>query len=477
MSRRVEIVFLCVALLYAVFEAVTTNAFDFRAFYCAGAAVAQGADPYLTKSLHTCEMNRTDDAYKEFSRAVTLPAPLPGYDLALFVPLSRVPFAVAKIVWNAVLLLAIAAALWALTRLGRVAAAGVFAVMWLSLVLPSLEYGEVIPIAVAGIALASLFAGSGQWRAAAICAIVALCEPHLGLPVCAALFALAPATRLWIAGGLAALAALSIATIGVPQNLEYFQTVLPLHALSEIGSDAQLSLSVALYYAGLSGMAAVRAGTIAYALLALIGIPVAGVLASRHKDGAFIVALPAALALAGGSFMHVTDLPAALPLAFLLYRRLQPYRATVVIAIVLLAIPWWHLALLLHQHMYGMAPIAAVVAFYVAWELLEHRAMAALAVGVLACVMLVGINYWYVRSSEQYHRNAPPVRITIDRRYPEASWGWSNARFISTGLPASWALRIPSWTGLLLVIGSGVLAVRRSAMRMEPRAAGPAVSV
>lgn len=477
MSRRVEIVFLCVALLYAAFEAVTTNAFDFRAFYCAGAAVAQGADPYLTASLHTCEMNRTDDAYKAFSSAVTLPAPLPGYDVALFVPLSRVPFPIAKILWNAVLLLAIAAALWALMRLGRVSAACVFAILWLSLVLPSLEYGEVIPISVAGIALASLFAGRAQWRAAAISAIVSLCEPHLGLPVCLALFVLAPATRPWIAAGAAALGALSIATIGVPQNLEYFQTVLPLHALSEIGSDAQLSLSVILYYAGLSGMAAIRIGTIAYAALALIGIAGAGALASRYQNGAFIVALPAALALAGGSFMHVTDLPAAFPLAFLIYRHLRPYRTAIAIAVVLLAIPWWHLALLLHQHMYGMAPIAAVVAFYIAWELLEHRAPAALLAGALAFVALVGINHWYVQSSEQYHRNAAPVRVTIDRRYPEASWAWSNARFISTGLPASWALRIPSWGGLLLVIGSGVLAARRSAVRTEPRTPEPAVSV
>src|SRR5579884_4246568 len=90
----------CVLFAYAAAEIKTTNAFDFRAFYCAGRAVAQHADPYLSEPLHSCERTATDGYYRLFAARVALPAPLPGYDIAVFKILSRLPFAVAKNVWS-----------------------------------------------------------------------------------------------------------------------------------------------------------------------------------------------------------------------------------------------------------------------------------------------------------------------------------------------------------------------------------------
>jgi hypothetical protein len=460
-SRRAQALLLFLALLYAGAQAATTSAFDFRAFYCAGTAVAHGADPYVTASLHACELHKTDAAYQAFSRAVTLPAPLPGYDFWMFVPLSRLPFAVAKAIWTLALCVAVAVAVLALVRLTGVSTWCAFAVFWLALIVPSLEYGEVIPIAVASIAGAAYLAQSGKWTAAGLAAAASLCEPHLGVPVCLALLVSAPRTRVPILLSGIALASLSLAAIGPARNVEYFQTVLPLHALSELASDAQLSLSVVLHYAGFSDRAAVAYGTVWYFAMAFCAVALSRPLAARFADAGFLVTVPAAFALVGGSFIHVTDMPAAIPLALLAYRYLPQYRAACIVATVLLALPWWHLALLLHQGMYAIVPMTAAVALYVAWNL-GRRVMPALALGLLASVALFGINQWYVETSDAYHRISPPVRVTIDKRYPQASWAWTNARFISTGLPASWVLRAPTWCGLLIVsVGGALVLVRK----------------
>ena len=73
---------------------------DFRAFYCAGAAVAQHANPYLEEPLRSCEQNAGPPAEPAFLRPVALPAPLPPYALALFVPFARLPFPAAALLYG-----------------------------------------------------------------------------------------------------------------------------------------------------------------------------------------------------------------------------------------------------------------------------------------------------------------------------------------------------------------------------------------
>ncbi len=68
---------------------------DFRAFYCAGAGIAQGANPYLEEPQHSCEQRARPPAPPATLSSVTLPAPLPPATLLLFVPLSLLPFPVA----------------------------------------------------------------------------------------------------------------------------------------------------------------------------------------------------------------------------------------------------------------------------------------------------------------------------------------------------------------------------------------------
>ncbi len=470
-SRGITAFVLACGLLLTAVQAVTSNAFDFRAFYCAGYAVNAHANPYHAQPLASCERDRTDGYYRAFARTTVLPAPVPGYDLAVFAGLAHLPFAAARLLWGALLVCAIAAAILALSRLGSVSLLVAFAALWISLAFPSLQFGEIIPIAVASIAVAAMCARRGRWHAAAAAAAVSLCEPHLGLPVCAALFVWAPRTRAVLLCAGAALAAIALAAIGVHANVEYFTNVLPAHALSEIASDAQLSLSVVLHYAGVPDGVAVRAGTAWYAAMVLAAIPVARAMAIRTRDDAFLVAFPAALALIGGSFIHVTDLPAALPLAFLAYAYLPRHRALVACAIVCLAVPWWYAALLLHQQMYAVVAMTGAAGLFLGWELRGRGMWTGLATAAAAVALLIGVNHWYVQSSQAYHRAARVAAVSISEEYPQASWARTNARYISTGLPAAWALRVPSWAGLLLVCGLMLADIRvRDVYRVSRRA-------
>src|SRR5260370_20118020 len=80
--------------------------FDFRPYYCAGAIVARGGDPYREEPLRWCELvtagTRAVAANSPDPAAV--PAPLPPYALAAFSPLGRLGFGTAAIVWTMMLL-------------------------------------------------------------------------------------------------------------------------------------------------------------------------------------------------------------------------------------------------------------------------------------------------------------------------------------------------------------------------------------
>ena len=72
---------------------------DFRAFYCAGAAVGERANPYVNEPLHDCETH-TQPPESAQIRQVTVPAPLPPYALLGFVLLARLPFLIAASIFT-----------------------------------------------------------------------------------------------------------------------------------------------------------------------------------------------------------------------------------------------------------------------------------------------------------------------------------------------------------------------------------------
>lgn len=426
------------------------GAYDFQAFYCAGAAVRAHADPYKAQPLGACERRVTSGTYAALPADVILPAPQPGYDLAAFEAISALPFDRAKALFGALLAIALTLAVvcvWAATQapLGIVLAAFVA-----SLVMPALAFGELFAFFAAAACAALYFASRGQWSAAGAAAALSLVEPHLGLPICAALIIWKPQTRAAMVITIAALLALAVATLGVGPNLEYVAVVLPLHSLAEISSDAQLSLSAILHAAGVSDAAAIQIGTLSYLALAALGVLVARALSERAHNDTFLVGVPAAFAAIGGTFIHVTELFAAIPLALLLRHRSAA-------ALVLLAVPWF--TALEPGNALAFALLGAIATSYLTWCRKGAQIVTAFAAGAFAFGVLYG-------APKLVHGNAPhsppPTRIS-DSSYPQASWQAWNYRALSTNSDVVWLLRGLSWVGLLVLAATAVQVSRRAA--------------
>lgn len=432
---------------YVLLSGSNRGAYDFQAFYCAGAAVHAHADPYRTHPLGDCEHLHTDGTYAALPRGVALPAPQPGYDMAAFAVISALPFDRAKALWGALIAMAIAVAIactvWATgLPLGIVIAAFI-----ISLVMPALAFGELFAFFAAAVCAAMYFASRERWAAAGVCAALSLVEPHLGLPVCIALAVWKPQARAALGLSAVALGAIAIATLGTAQALEYVTRVLPLHALAEISSDAQLSLSAVLHAAGVPDALAVQLGTLSYALAALAGIVLSKMLASRLRSGAFLVAVPAAFAIIGGTFIHVTEFFAAIPLALLLIAR-DPSRKIATTALVLLAIPWY--TAVEPGNALALALLGAIAAFYLVWRRENQKLPAACAAATLTLAVLLVAPHFPVGHAPG---TLAPTPIAGDA-YPQASWQAWNYRTLSTGDTVVWVLRAFSWAGLALLVRS-----------------------
>jgi hypothetical protein len=432
---------------------------DFRAFYCAARVASHGADPYRTEPLRSCETAIGTTMFFQKNPGVTIPAPLPGYAIAALVPLSVLPFTAAATLWCALLLAAWLACIVALSRFARIPWESALAVFALSLGVVSLPLGEVVPVALACICLAAYFAWRGKAVAAALAGAGAMIEPHLGLPVCIALAVWMPATRVALAMSLGALAVLSLAVLGVHTNVEYFTSVLPAHALSELGRDTQFSLTAVLAGAGVGPGAAVRAGSLWYAATIVAGTVLAGVLAGKTRNNAFVVCVPPAFAVFGGTFIHITQIAAALPAAALLVGYCTPkHRALAVTALLLLAIPWvWAVSPAL-----VIAPL--VPAAYLAWRYWSPNVPAILLTGIVAAVVIFGLSSLAAAAPHAAH-GAPPA---IDPQLAEASWSAFTQKS-STNAFATWMLRVPTWLGLGLLLA--LLAREGGWLRFRARAA------
>lgn len=433
------------------------GAYDFQAFYCAGAAVRAHADPYKTQPLGACEHRYTDGTYAALPPDVVLPAPQPGYDMAAFAALSALPFDRAKALWGALLAIALTSAIVCTFAATRAPLGTVIAAFLCSLVLPALAFGELFALFAAAACAAMYLASREKWNACAVAAALSLVEPHLGLPLCLALAFWKPQTRAALALSLCALFAIATATLGAAANLEYATVILPLHALAELSSDAQLSLSAVLHAVGLRDAVAVQLGTLSYILAGAAGIRLAGVLAARFGENAFVVAVPAAFATIGGTFMHVTEVFAAAPLALLLLERVAAARTFVTACLVLLAVPWF--IAVEPGNALALAVLGALAAFYLVWEREQPRLAAALAAGALTFFVLFAAPSF---GAGKLPRTPAPVAITA-ATYPQTSWRAWNDRALSGGSATVWLLRGLSWTGLLLLACGAVAFSRRDA--------------
>lgn len=399
-------------------------------------------DPYRTEPLRSCEHEHTDGTYAALPPDVALPAPQPPYDIAFFALLSFLPFAAAKALWGALLGVASAIAIAAAARMSGVSPAGAFMAFAASLILPSFAFGQLFAVYAAACCLAALLAQRGAWTLAGIAAAGTLVEPHLGLPLCAALAIYNARARNALLIACSALAA--IALLAARGNLvEYAVATLPLHALSEIHSDAQLSVTAVAHALGTPEMLALRLGGLSYVIAGAAGVGIGVRLAARTRNDAFVIAAPAAFASFGGTFIHATELLCAVPLALLLVR-VARVRFTACIALVLVSVPWF--TVLDGGMPLAFAATAAAVVFYELWQLGGVRVAYACACALFACALLLAAPSWFSHARAAHAGSSP--RITAI--YPQASWRALTDERLSGGAPIAWVLRAGSWCGLLL---------------------------
>jgi len=436
---------------------------DLRAFYCAGKAVAAHADPYRAEPLRACEVRAARAAGLTPYERLAVPAPLPGYALAPLAILSFAPLDATEVLYVVLVAAALALTVAVASKLGGFPWPAVAAAFVIGDGLNSVANGQLLPFVVLGLCAAGLALRGRHTALAALCAMAAAIEPHVALPALIALFIGVPAARWMLVAGLAVLAVIAVAALGLGANVEYVARVLPAHAHSELWANSQFSLSTLLARSGANATLASALGELSYAVTCALGI-IAGLRFARRFDAPeLIVLLPPAFALLGGPFVHLTQMAVAIPALLVLMRRLPESRPALAVAIVLLALPWQDLA---ENDVPAVVAVCVAVTFAIGrW--IWGAPLRTIGVAVFAFAAL--------GASEVALRNAlarPAIDATAaiaaaDRTgvLAEATWTAFNATD-DTDQRLYLGSHAPTWAGLTIF---AIVALRQSAARAAAR--------
>ncbi|HEV2741123.1 MAG TPA: glycosyltransferase 87 family protein [Candidatus Elarobacter sp.] len=434
---------------------------DFRAFYCAGAAVAQHANPYLEEPLRGCEQHAGPPAEPVFLRPVAVPAPLPPYALALFVPFALLPFPVAALLYGLLLIVAMTAATVLYARVTGVSSV-VLNVAFAAITATVTYYvGQPVPLVFLALAAAALLARNGRWAAAGVCAVAASIEPHVALPALAGMLVALPRTRLPIALSGAALAVAGVLAVGLPTSVAYVRDVVPAHALAN-AFEWQFSLTSLLTSLGVAAPLAIRCGELMFAAMVALGVAVALRLRKLTGDAAVIVLIPPAFGVFGGVHVHFQQLAIAFPAILYVFARYPHVRALAAGGLALAMIPW---NVMSSSVLAGLSPVLAG-AF--GWLTVGRRAGLALS----AAAALIGFSLLAFALAGL----GPPPAHFVPHGYPpgalaEASWGdFSRSTLMRPSLMMQW-LRLPTLAG----IACGLAAIVRVAYGDVLRSRGAAL--
>lgn len=430
---------------------------DFRAFYCAGAAVAQGANPYREEPLHACEVHAGPPAEPVSMRGVAIPAPLPPHALLAFVPLSRLPFAAAALLYALLLIAAMSASVALFSRI--TGASTIELNLVFAAVTASVTYfvGQPVPFALLGLAGAATFVRRERWWAASWCAAAATIEPHVALPAILGMAVLLPRTRVPLLTACGALAAAGALGLGVGETVSYVRDVLPAHALAN-AYEWQYSLTSLLTSVGVAAPSAIRWGELMFAAMVVIGIAAAQRLSRAQSDAAVVVLLPPAFAVFGGVHVHVQQLAVAFPAIVYVYVRYPSVRTLAATGLCAAMIPWNVMSSMVAA---GLSPVlvGAFAAMRVGRRAGLWMAAGAAGIGLSVLVLaLLGMG----PSETHFVAGTYPANTLA-----ETSWGdFSRSALIRGSVLMQW-LRIPTLAGL----GCALFAVARVAFARPQRAA------
>lgn len=429
------------------------RACDFAAFYCAGEAVANGADPYRVMPLAACEHRVATGPF--FAALGVMPAPLPPYVMAALRIVAMIPFGLAQHLLDAISVAAFAVSAYFLHRLTRLPGlVVVFAIApfaWIVLML-----GQALLVMLCALTVCAVLLQRGRDRWAAAAASVLMVEPHVGAVVCLSLFLWRKKTRPVFLAAAAVCAALAVVTLSWPVVREYFTDVVPLHARSEVFAPGQFSLTAILAALGVPSSAALHLGAIQYVVVGLAGVFVARALAARLDNAAALACVPPLFAVVGGTFIHATDFILAIPAALLIAAN-TPRTVWATAALVGLSAHW--------KAVGGLpGPMLAIVAGSVLAYWHHRRLLPVLAVGgafavaVAVCAMI---------PSSGFAATAAPVPGDF------AEIAWEQFMLTHAATAPDFAIRLPMWSALIALCALGVelASARRGSEVIEQRTA------
>lgn len=451
-SKRFALVACALFVAFSIFALLATHKLppsSFKAFYCAGESLLHRGDPYEVEPLRACE-HRV--APGELPAYAVEPAPLPGYALLPWSAVALLPPQTARALFAIVLsaaLVVTAAAIAAIASLDLIAVAVALLALWYL----NVSFGEIPPIAVAGIAFSALMLRRDRPWAAAAGAGVAAIEPHLAVPLWLSMALFAPRTRLPLLVAGVALLLLDVAAGGPRTAWEFATVALPAQARSEIFAADQFSLTHVLAIAGVKPAVALLAGTLSYAIMMILGIAVARRLSAGGAHE-YLALVPPAFALLGGTFLHDLQFLAAMPLALVLLGRSRSMWMPA-LAAALLAVAWSEatsrLALL----------VSAASIFAVVWLALPRRSdrvVWSAAAAVAAAALVVALAHVPGPASG----SVPAAGASSVRASDSAGRDWEiyleSDSALTTSSPRSLMRKIPTWAGVLLLL-AGTLAV------------------
>jgi Glycosyltransferase family 87 len=428
---------------------------DFIAFYCGSETLRTGHDPYRYQPLENCETREFQARYQH----VALPDPLPPYAIAALTPLTWLSLDRALLVWLLLLAAGLMATVIAVAQIADLPPPYVGAVIIPNAMVSALSIGQLAPLPIGLLCLAALMIVKHKWGPAAVLIGGATLEPHLAGPVALASLVLVPSMRLPLALVGAAIVALSLVVGRWPLHIEYLTQVLPAHARSELNNPGQYSLSALLHAVGVSTVPALALGTAQYAFMVVLGIWMASKL--RDVNAASIVLVPMAFAVVGGSFIHVTQLAAMLPLALCLFA----WTGTVssILALFFLAMPWQAIL------DFRQAPVVwpAIFAILTFRTRIGRLTGAILATALCALLWVLGARLTPNVPAALFHLAAQRPDALVEDVWRAINDAWPRE-------PLWWPERIATFTGAFLVLASTLLFARRVDTRFRaPRDVTP----
>ena len=434
---------------------------DYSDFYCAGAALDRGADPYRYEPLHRCErtvnVGTSDSAmFFRFNPSVAVPAPQPPYDFLPYMALARLPFGDARLLQAIAIVVTVALCAIALAALGVPLEVGA-AALALSTAWVELEMGQIVPFALLALILCGLALARRRDALAGVFAVLTAVAPTVGVPVIAAMLLFVPRARATVVVGILVLAGLSVALVSPRGLFEYLTAVLPAHADAELHFPFQYSLSWLLAAAGVAASTAKLAGTISYVILAIVGLILAFATSAALQRRELLVFLPALCALVGGPFLHQEELCFALPaLAILSIATQGPARALAASALCILSIPW-----LLVWPVKGLFLASIFVSAVILLRLRVDLRIALPLLGLIAAAI-----YAFELSPPALMPTPPPLPPAKPLVYDPnglAQNSWRDYINGLSGVDVLWlAIKLPTWVALLAGVVIAAVCSRRS---------------